>query len=103
MRMIGGGFGLLIFMVVVMRSWSAMRSGITSDFSTRSGLLVMITSSSVAEVEVTRVGPFMICVNLFCLIIRDSLLFALSKLSFRSPRIKMGFLRMVMSLTVSVI
>ncbi len=47
---------LLILIVAVMRSWSAMKERVTSELSTMSGLLVMITSKRVAEVGVIRVG-----------------------------------------------
>lgn len=67
----------------------------------RSGLLVMITSRRVAEVGVTRVGVFIICVSLLLAIIRDSLLLGRRRLSLRSPNKKNVFLRIINALNVS--
>lgn len=68
---------------------------------TRSGLLVMITSKRVAEVGVTRMGVFIICVSLLLAIIRDSLLLGRRRLSLRSPNKKNVFLRIINALNVS--
>lgn len=84
--------GLLMLMVTVMRSWSAMAEGMTSVCRTRWGLLVIITSRRVAEVGVTRVGlSINWCILLF-LVIWIILLLAESKLSLRSPSTKIDFL-----------
>ena len=45
----------------MIRSWSGMACGMTSLCITISGLLVIITSRSVADVVVTRVGVLMGC------------------------------------------
>lgn len=80
-----------------------MRCGNTSDFSTSSGLLVMMTSSNVAEVGVILVGPLIICVNLFFLIIRSSLLLIFNRSLLRSPRKNIVYLCNDMALSISVI